>query len=112
VPWLKLDDSFWANPKVVAAGNEVAGAYVRMLSYSAQQLTDGFIPDEPVRLIAKAGLTKKLVSHGFVEKTGGGLLVPDYLDFNPSREKALATRRARSQAGKRGGEASSNGGSK
>lgn len=112
MPWLKVDDSFWANPKVVAAGNEVSGAYIRMLSYSAQQLTDGLIPEEQGRFIARAAITKKLVSHGFCERSSDGLVVPDYLDFNPSREKVLATRRARAEAGKRGGEASSNGGSK
>jgi hypothetical protein len=107
MPWVKLDDSFWANPKVVAAGNEVAGAYVRMLSYCGQQLTDGEIAEEPARFIAKAPVTKKLVGHGFVEASASGFLIPDYLDFNPSREKVEATRKARAEAGKRGGEASS-----
>lgn len=107
MPWVKLDDGLWANPKVVAAGNEVTGAYVRMLSYCGQQLTDGVVPAEPSRFIAKAAVTRKLISHGFVVPTSEGLLIPDYLDFNPSREKVEATRKARSEAGKRGGMASS-----
>jgi hypothetical protein len=107
VPWVKLDDSLWANPKVVAAGNEATGAYCRMLSYCGQQLTDGVVEGDVAKFIARAPLIKKLTSHGFVEPSGSGLLIPDYLDYNPTREKAEAKRRARAIAGKRGGEASS-----
>lgn len=112
MPWVKLDDAFWAKPKVVVAGNEIAGAYCRMLSYCGQQLTDGVVAEEPAKFIAKAGLTKRLISQGFVEKQGTDLIIPDYLDYNPSKEKVEATRKARAESGKRGGENSSNGSSK
>lgn len=88
MPWVKLDDAFWANPKVVVAGNEVAGAYTRMLSYCGQQLTDGFVEADVVKFIAKPGLIKKLSGQGFVEATKGGLVIPDYLEYNPTRERA------------------------
>ena len=107
MPWVKLDDSFWANPKVVAVGNEAAGAYCRMLSYCGQQLTDGLVADHAVKFITRAPVTRKLADHGFVERASEGLLIPDYLDFNPSRQKAEEVRKARAEAGKRGGRASS-----
>jgi hypothetical protein len=112
MPWLKLDDAFWANPKIVEAGNEAAGAYVRMLSYCAQQLTDGHIKESAAKVIANQRIRKRLVDHGLLERNGKGWVIPDFLDFNPSREKVEATRKARSEAGKKGGKASSKGPSK
>lgn len=88
MPWVKLDDQLWANPKVVAAGNEVTGAYCRMLSYCGAQLTDGHVSDDVAGFIAKPAIRKKLVNHSFVEQNGSGLLIPDYLEFNPTKEKA------------------------
>jgi hypothetical protein len=44
--WLRIDDQFAFNPKVMAAGNEAAGVYVRALCYCCANRTDGFIPDE------------------------------------------------------------------
>jgi len=112
MPWVKLDDSFWANPKVVEAGNEAVGAYVRMLSYCGQQLTDGHIKDSVAKVIATPRVCKRLVDHGLLERNGRGWDIPDFLDFNPSKEKVEATRKARSEAGKKGGKASGKGSSK
>lgn len=106
MPWVKLDDSFWANPKVVAVGNEAAGAYARMLSYCGQHLTDGAVDDATLKFITRAPIRKRLEEHGFIERNGKGWVIPDYLDFNYSREQVESKRRARSQAGKRGGVAS------
>jgi hypothetical protein len=112
VTWVKLDDAFWANPKVVAVGNEAAGAYARMLSYCGQQLTDGLIEDHAAKIITRPSVCRKLAENGFLERNGKGWRIPDFLEFNPSRDKVLETRRKRAAAGKRGGEASSNGAAK
>ena len=93
MPWAKLDDSFWSHPKVIAAGNEAAGAYARMLSYCGNQLTDGRIPSEVAKFIAKPGLISKLEQFSFIVQNGDGYLIPDYLAFNPSREKVTEDRR-------------------
>jgi hypothetical protein len=112
VTWTKLDDGFWSNPKVEDVGNEAAGAYVRMLSYCGQHLTDGHVKHSAARYVTTSRILKRLVEFGFIEPTGEGWVVPDYLEFNKSREEVEATRRARSEAGKRGGESSSKGSSK
>lgn len=104
---MKLDDAFWANPKVVAVGNEAAGAYARMLSYCGQQLTDGHIEDHAAKIITRPAVCRKLAENGFLERNGKGWVIPDFLDFNPSREETLTRRKARAAAGKKGGEASS-----
>lgn len=36
MPWVKLDDSFYSHPKVVAAGAEAVGLYVMALTRMAQ----------------------------------------------------------------------------
>lgn len=50
--WARLDDQFWSNPKIVAAGNESAGIFARALSYCAANETNGFVPMTIARTIA------------------------------------------------------------
>lgn len=88
MPWAKLDDQLWAKPKVIAAGNEATGAYCRMLSYCGAQLTDGHVTEDIAGFIARAPVLDTLLEHTFVAQTPeGGLLIPDYLDFNPSKKQ-------------------------
>lgn len=92
--WFCVDDGFHSHPKVMAAGNEAVGLFSRCGSYAAQHLTDGFIP-EPVALqYGNRRLVKKLVDTRLWVPEAGGWRMPDYLDFNPSREQVLAKRRA------------------
>lgn len=91
--WTKLDDAFWSNPKVTRAGNEAAGAYARCLSYCGCHETDGAIPPDVAKFIAPPKVFKKLSEYGLVEDLNGtGYLIPDYLDFNPSRASLEAKR--------------------
>lgn len=108
MPWAKLDDSFWSNPKVDAAPLPVVGAFARSLSYCAQHLTDGHVPQTAALYMCKgeAEVLRSLVELGFWAENGSGYVVPDYLEFNPTREEVESQRRARSEAGKRGGRAS------
>lgn len=96
--WAKFDDHFHSNPKIVQAGNAVAGLYARCITYCADYLTDGLVPggipwgflsqlhdpSDLVSLVTKAGLW---------EEVEGGYLIPDYLEFNPSKEEVLENRR-------------------
>jgi len=108
--WVRLEDKFHLNPKVVAAGNAGAGLYVRLLSYCADQLTDGFIPDSVSKIFGKKSEISTLISHKLCVRVDGGLRIPDYLEFNPSREDVLADQATKHQvkvaAGKLGGIAS------
>lgn len=107
MPWIRLDDQFPDHPKVVEAGPLASWLYVCGIGYCNRLLTDGFIPSGQVRKLAdvdNAGdLAQRLVAVGLWDETEGGYLVHDYLDYQPSREKALELREKRAEAGSRGG---------
>lgn len=92
--WAKLDDKFWSNPKVEAAGNEAAGAYARMLSYCGDHLTDGKLTGGAARFIAKPKTIDKLAELGFITARGDGWEIESYLRYNRSRAQVLAKREA------------------
>ena len=60
--WFKVDDQLAFNAKVVAAGNEAMGLWVRAGSWSAAQLTDGFIPEHMANAMAN-GDGKRMRCH-------------------------------------------------
>src|ERR1700722_4563451 len=86
MPWFRLDDSFHSHPKVIAAGNEAIGLYVRCGTYAAQHLTDGFVPEQVALLYGSPELADKLVTAKLWRRARGGWRMPDYLDYNPSRQ--------------------------
>lgn len=93
--WLKVDDGFWAHPKVVAASKSAVDLWVRAGSWSAQNLTEGRVPDA---MITRLGSTRRwaeeLVFVGLWEREDGAYLFHDWLDYNPSKAKVLADRAA------------------
>lgn len=107
--WFRLEDSFHSHPKVIAAGNAAVGLYVRCGTYSAQHLTDGFIPDAVAR---QYGTTREItILAGSTDPlwttVEGGYLMADYLEFNPSKAQVLADRakaRERMNRGRRSAE--------
>ena len=86
MPWFKLDDSFHSHPKVMAAGNEAVGLFVRCGTYAAQHLTDGFIPQQVVLLYGSEALADTLVEAKLWRRTRGGWQIHDYLNYNPSKQ--------------------------
>lgn len=108
--WVKMDDQFFRHPKVLAAGRDARDLYLVGLCYCAQGLTDGFIPSQAVRVLAAEAeidtgpaSAARLVDVGLWEPTDGGYAIHDYHEYQPSKERVLATREARAEAGSRGG---------
>jgi hypothetical protein len=114
--WLKLDDQIFLNRKVAQCDSDTKLLYIVGLTYCANQLTDGFIPEATLPLLAgMAGLdwqiakqsAGKLLDVCLWVATDKGWQIPDYLDYNPSREQVIHNQQVRSEAGKRGGYAKS-----
>lgn len=91
--WVKLDDGFCTNPKVIALSDRAFRAYVAAICYCAANLTDGVIPNAARHLIGKAPALDELVRVGMLTIVEDGYSVHDYLEYNPSRERVLADRR-------------------
>jgi hypothetical protein len=99
--WVKIDDGFPENPKVVGLSDRAFRVHVRALCYASQHLTDGFIPaakakewgTKHVADLVRAGLWK-------VCEQPTGYFIHDFLDYNPSREEIESQRRVRSDAGR------------
>lgn len=92
--WGKVDDNLAFHPKVIVAGNEAMGLWVRALSWSAQQLTDGVIPEAIIEALDGETAAEALVSAGLWHRLGDDYEFNDWIDYQPSREQVLAEREA------------------
>lgn len=110
--WLKLDDQIFLNRKIARCDPETKLLYIVGLTYCANQLTDGEIPEDVLPLLAgMAGIDKQIAKQSVSKlldvclwvASPFGWQIPDYLEYNPSREQVEHNRMVRSEAGKRGG---------
>lgn len=100
--WFKVDDNLSTHMKVVSAGNEAMGLWVRAGSWAAQHMTDGFVPTPVLALFAApVTLANTLVECGLWHYAEGGYTFNDWLEFQPSREQVLADRNASRERVKR-----------
>lgn len=105
--WFKVDDGFWAHPKVLMVSPDAGWLWLRAGSWSAQQLTDGFIPTAADRLLGDDGtLAAQLVDVGLWEVLPDGWAFHGWDEFQPTRSEVEELRRKRSEAGRRGGQRS------
>lgn len=103
--WFKVDDAFFSNPKTAMLSDGATALWLRSGSWSAQQLTGGFIParmvpmfrgsDDSVRELCDVGLWER-------DDERDGYWFHDWSDYQPDAEEVDALRRKRSEAGKRG----------
>jgi hypothetical protein len=108
--WFKVDDGLAFHAKVVQAGNAAMGLWVRAGSWSAQQLTDGFIPEQIALTLGGKGQVTALVAAGLWVVVEGGYQIHDYLSYNPTADEVRADQarkhEAKVRAGRAGGVAS------
>jgi len=95
VTWFKVDDTLAFHEKAVRAGNSAMGLWVRAGSWSAQQLTDGFIPDDMVRMLGSHAQARRLVKENLWEPVDGGFIFHQWSAHgrNPTRSEVLERRR-------------------
>lgn len=111
--WARLDDQFHSHPKVAEMDPDsmlaAVGLHTLVLSWCANQLTDGHVPVAQVRRLAGQpvdNLIGELIRVGLWERSKSGYLIHDYLDYNPSKAQVVAERKRKSEGGRRGGIAS------
>jgi hypothetical protein len=92
--WFKVDDNLAFHPKTLAAGNAAIGLWVRAGSWSAQQLSDGYVPADIVRSMAAAPQAERLVSAGLWVPYGGGFQFHQWTERQPTRGDVEKRRRA------------------
>lgn len=103
--WFKVDDTLAFHRKTVAAGVAAMGLWVRAGSWSAQTLTDGFVPEHMVPPLADgdAGLAGRLVEAGLWRRVRGGYSFHEWAERQPSRQSIEDRRAVRAEAGRKGG---------
>lgn len=111
MPWVRLEDTFYDHPKVLAAGVAATGLHVVALCYASAKLTDGFIGRRVVSFLqGTPRMTARLVTAGLWEPVEGGWVIHDFLDYNASKAAIQEHREKvsveRARAGKVGGIAS------
>lgn len=98
MPWFKVDDGLHAHRKAARAGTEAMGLWVMAGSWSADQLSDGFVPDYiALKLDPKAKAhAARLVAAGFwyaSERDGdSGWQFHDWDAHQPSAKTTLEKR--------------------
>ncbi len=116
---MDLDDKLLDHPKFIRAakrgGSEAVHMWLGLRQYVAQNLSDGFIPEDMVDEVRGPPAGRKreaalavLREVGLLEGAAGGVQLHDYLQWSKSRERVLAERKAardrqeRSRANRRG----------
>jgi hypothetical protein len=96
-PWARIDDGFHSHPKVRDTSLAAVGLFALGLSYCANHLTDGALPESFVRDHARGHAGRKAL-HELIERRwferaeGGGLHIAGYLEWNPSRAQVDTAR--------------------
>jgi len=97
-PWVRLDQGFPSNPKVMGLTSDAFRLYITALCWSASNKTDGRIK-RPVLLAMGGGKPRtitELVDAGLFDADGAEFGIHDYLEHQESAaqvEKYLAARR-------------------
>lgn len=114
--WIRYESGILAHMKwqgiPASVRPDVLALHVAFSGYSADYLTDGFVPlDMHAELAKKAGLRRRKVALSWATKQGlfepreGGVQIHDYLDYNPSKEEVKERRRLEVEKKKRAREA-------
>lgn len=110
--WAKIDDHLAHHPKIVRAGNEAVGVWIRAISWCTAHETDGEIARETLEGLTGtarfATCIRQLLLAGLLHKTGRDkYAIHDFLEWNPSAKESQEYRdhisKVRSEAGRIGG---------
>lgn len=89
--WFKLDEQYFANPKIQAAGPAGWSLHLAMCAWSSAHRTDGVVPDGVLSMLAgqaksRRSNAEKLESLLLIHRTHGGYVLHDWECYIRSRE--------------------------
>ncbi|MDH6141118.1 hypothetical protein P3T35_003131 [Kitasatospora sp. GP30] len=110
--WFAVDDSAYAHPKMLKAGNAAIGLWVRCGAYCSAHLTDGIVPGAIASMYGTPPQIRKLIIVGLWHENGhncgrcpqpphGDYVMHDYLAGANFSKKQVLDRRAKAAAKKR-----------
>ena len=105
VTWFKVDDSFYDHTKVFDAPDCAVALWTRAGSWSARNLTEGFVPTGmPARLCGDPDTAvADLLRRGLWLRASGGYRFHDWEKYQPSKAQVEDLRAKRAAAGRKGG---------
>ncbi len=85
--WFRVDDGWHSHPKVLELSLSACGLWAKAGSWSADHLTDGFVPAAAVRSLGgTAKMAAELVAAGLWTAADGGWRFHQWEHHQPSRE--------------------------
>ena len=98
MPRFQTNDDFYDDLAVAQAGTAAVGLYFRGGVYVARKLLDGIVPDSIAAQYGTPEWVKRLTDVGLWETVPGGHYMPLYFEHgNPTRDRVLAERKAKSE---------------
>jgi len=98
-PWIRLDQGFPDNPKVMGLSDAAFRLHVTLLCWSARNKTNGVIKYSVMKAMASRARICELVAAGLVEDNGEAYEIHDYLLHQDSAEQVAAYIKARRSDG-------------
>lgn len=94
--WVKLDDGLPDNAKVSDLSASAFRTYITALCFCSRNLTDGQLTEAQLRkVVCRRSDVDELLSCGLFEaREGGGAILHDFLEYQPSRTQVEARRKA------------------
>lgn len=107
MPWFRVDDSFHDHPKVFDAPDCAVALWTRAGTWSAHNLTNGFVPTAILaRFTSDPGTAaRELVRRGLWLRVRGGYQFHDWHDYQPTREAVENERKMKAERQRRWREA-------
>lgn len=97
--WVRLDDAFTDNPKIMALSDGAFRLYVIGLCYSARFLTDGRVPSRLGELRPRPA--NELVGAGLWAREHGVFIIHDWADYNLPADAVRQRRKASTERQRR-----------
>ena len=96
--YVQLANGFYLNRKVRRLRRTMPSAisaFVIMLSYCGDNLTDGYVDDDTAEFVLDITTQEldALQQVGLIEAVDGGYVIHDYLEHNRSRQQVMAKRK-------------------